>query len=328
MITVYVPTFNRAAKLRECLTSLRLQTLDKSFFRVVVSDNASDDETPAVVEEFADLAIVHRRQSRNVGLIANWCGVRDFFDGEYVQFLSDDDLLAPFHLELCRRELQRRGDVGVCGTGVLYGAGLWESDTRRGDLRLGDRLLDSNDRCVHWTREGWLAAHSIYSAVNLNACLFRTEALRAIEPLFDASVAALTDRWMMAQVGLRTSCVTTPWPTCVLRVHGENAIHGTGLVDIEDVAREVAGRVLSLAEREGIDLVGYWKGYFRASLASRADVASLIHHAYPADLAARCLEGSSASQRTLDRWPVPAGLKVKLRQWRARLRRRLGGRVS
>jgi glycosyltransferase involved in cell wall biosynthesis len=328
MITVYVPTFERAAKLREALRSLRLQTLAKERFRVVVSDNASSDATPEVIGEFPDLNLLHRRREQNVGLIANWCGAREFFDCEYFQFLSDDDLLAPTHLEFCLRQLETRPDVGVFGTGVLYGEGVWEPSTGRGDLRLGDRLLDPADFCYHWSREAWLAAHSISSAVNINACLFRTAVLRDIEPLFDASVAAITDRWMMARVGARATCVTTPWPTCALRVHGENAIHGTGLVDIEDVAREVARRVLGLAEHHGIDVPGFWMRFFRDSGRDRHDIAHLIRHAYGADLAAAILEGVTAPTRRLDAWPLPRGLKDGIRQWRARWRRRLRARAS
>ena len=327
MITVYLPTFNRAAILHEALTSLRLQTLGKDRFRVIVSDNASTDATADVIAEFGDLWLIHRRRERNVGLVANWCGARDFFDGEFFQFLSDDDLLAPFHLELCLRELEARPEVGAFGTGVLFGDGLWEASTRRGDLRLGDRLLNANDQCCHWSREAWLAAHSIYSAVNLNACLFRTPVLREIEPLFDASIAAVTDRWMMAQVGVQAPCVTTPWPTCALRVHGDNAIHGTGLSDVEDVARVVARRVLDLGERHGLDLPGFWQSYFRAVEQRRPDIANLIRHSYPADLAVAILAGVESPPRRMDAWLLPASLKVALRELRARWRRRLGARV-
>ncbi len=328
MITVYVPTFNRARKLREALTSLRLQTLGKDRFRVVVADNASTDETPEVVREFPDLSLVYQRRERNIGLIDNWCGAREFFDSELFGFLSDDDLLAPPHLELCLRELDARPDVGVFGTGVLYGTGLWEPTTRRGDLRLGDRLLDATDLCCHWSREAWLAAHSIYTAVSVNACLFRTAALRGIEPLFDASVAAITDRWMMARVGAGANCVTTPWPTCALRVHDDNAIHGSGLAEFDDLAREVARRVLALAAGSGFDLAGYWRRFFHESGRTRRDVADLIRRAYPSDLADGILDGVDSSERRLDRWPLPQALKDGLREWHSRRRRRRRARLS
>jgi len=328
MITVYLPTFNRGPRLREALTSLGLQTLPRDRFRVIVADNASTDDTGEVIRGFADIPIVHIRRDRNVGLVANWCRAADFFDSEYFQFLSDDDLLAPYHLEFCLRQLEARRDVGVFGTGVIYGEGIWEPDTRRGDLRLGDSLLDRRDFCCHWSREGWLAAHSVYSAVNINACVFRTAALRGIEPLFDAAVSPIIDRWLMAQVGARTSCVTSPWPTCALRVHGDNAVHGTGLEDIEDVARDVARRVLDLAGGCGVDLAGFWKRFFRDSGRDRRDVADLIRHAYGADLAAAILEGVDSPSRRLDRWPLPPGLKDGLREWRARWRRRLRARAE
>lgn len=327
MITVYVPTFNRAAKLREALTSLRLQTLGKDLFRVVVADNASTDETSRIIGEFSDLALVYRRREQNVGLVANWSGAREFFDSEYFQFLSDDDLLAPHHLEFCWRQLDSRPAVGVFGTGVLYGAGVWEPNTSRGDLRLGDRWLDPADFCFHWSQEAWLAAHSIYSAVNVNACLFRTPTLLGIEPLFDASVAAITDRWMMAQVGARTTCVTSPWPSCALRVHGDNAIHGAGLTDIEDLSLEVARRVLGLAGSLGLDLPGYWRRFFRES-GARGDIAALIRHAYPADLAGAILDVGDMPRRQLDRWPLPQAWKDAIRSWRSRWRRGRGAWLS
>lgn len=322
MITVYVPTFNRAAKLREALTALRLQTLDRSRFRVVVSDNASTDDTPDVISEFPDLQLVYRRRERNLGLIANWCGAAEFLDGDYLQFLSDDDLLAPFHLELCLRELEARPDVGVFGTGVLWGDGLWERNTTRGDLRLGDRLLDPADRCLHWSTEAWLAAHSISSAVNIMACLFRSEALRGLEPLFDGSVPLITDRWMMAQVGARRRCLTTPWPTALLRVHGGNAVHGSGILETEDFSREVARRVLRLAESIGVDLPAYWRRYFAEGGSRRSDVAQLVAHAYPTELAQSILKDVPRHGRRLDAWPLPGQVKDAVRVIRARWRRR------
>ena len=46
--TVAIPTFNRAHWLRGCVASALSQTVDS--FEVIVSDNASDDETIEVLQ--------------------------------------------------------------------------------------------------------------------------------------------------------------------------------------------------------------------------------------------------------------------------------------
>ena len=66
-LTVGIPTFNRAAWLRESIESVLAQTFTS--FRLIVSDNASDDDTPEVVRSFGDERIDYVRSERNVGAI-------------------------------------------------------------------------------------------------------------------------------------------------------------------------------------------------------------------------------------------------------------------
>ena len=320
-ITVYVPTRERPPLLRQALSCLRSQTLARDRFRVIVADNASADETGSVVAEFSDLDVIHLRRERNIGLVANWCGAAAHLDTEFFHFLSDDDLLAPFHLELALARMDAEPGLGAFATGVLYGSGLWERDASRGDLRLGDAWLDPQDGICRWTTERWLAAHSIYSAVCINACLVRSDILHGIEPLFDDSLRPIMDRWLMAQIGARAICATSPWPTCFLRVHGGNAIHGGGLEDIEDVARASAARVLGLARELGIDLVEFWRVFFATQATERPDLVTLIERCYPPDLANRATDGRRGPGRRLDALPLPSALRRRLRDARARWRR-------
>src|SRR5438045_4824539 len=67
------------------------------------------------------------------------------------------------------------------------------------------------------------------------------------------------DRWFMARVGAKTECVTSPWPTCTLRVHGNNLVHGTRNDDLIIASRLNATRVLKLAQHKWHDLVGFWR---------------------------------------------------------------------
>lgn len=53
LISVIIPTRNRAGDLRRCLESLETQSMAKPDFEVLVADNASSDETCDVCKEFS-----------------------------------------------------------------------------------------------------------------------------------------------------------------------------------------------------------------------------------------------------------------------------------
>jgi len=67
-------------------------------FRLVVSDNASPDDTAEVVRSFSDDRISYRRHPHNVGLLENHNACLRSVDTEYALILPDDDLLHRDHL--------------------------------------------------------------------------------------------------------------------------------------------------------------------------------------------------------------------------------------
>src|SRR4029434_4251541 len=70
LFTIGIPTFNRAQWLARSVHSALSQTF--SSFEVLVSDNASEDETAEVLRQFSDQRLAIIRQPRNIGPIANW----------------------------------------------------------------------------------------------------------------------------------------------------------------------------------------------------------------------------------------------------------------
>ena len=94
-----VPTFNRASWLKDCVLSILTQSYEN--FEVVVSDNASTDETQKVLGEFHDARLRVVTQKDNIGLIPNWNACLAEAKGDYIVFVSDDDKIAPWLLERC-----------------------------------------------------------------------------------------------------------------------------------------------------------------------------------------------------------------------------------
>ena len=96
ILSICIPTYNRAADLRRCLASIVSQW--REGVEVLVSDNGSRDETPAVVYE-AMRTIPGLRYQRLIANKGQGYNVRSLVQfhatGEYCWILGDDDVAVP-----------------------------------------------------------------------------------------------------------------------------------------------------------------------------------------------------------------------------------------
>jgi glycosyltransferase involved in cell wall biosynthesis len=99
LVTIAIPTFNRAALLRECIEAALSQTYEN--IEVLVSNNASTDDTSRVLREFDDQRLRVLTQETNIGLLPNWNACLAAAAGDYVIFVSDDDRISPSLLDRC-----------------------------------------------------------------------------------------------------------------------------------------------------------------------------------------------------------------------------------
>jgi len=95
LVSICVPTFNRSRYLSSLLESLAVQLEAFPYtYELVIADNASPDDTGAVVARFAEqLPIRYIRHDENIGCFANVQFVMMQAAGRYVIYLSDDDCL-------------------------------------------------------------------------------------------------------------------------------------------------------------------------------------------------------------------------------------------
>ena len=106
-ISVVIPTRNRAGFLRQAVTSALSQT--GPAVEVIVVDDASDEPLPT----FGDpRLLVHRRDRRGGQARARNDGLARA-RGQFVAFLDDDDLWAPFRLQ-AQLEALGDADFGYC----------------------------------------------------------------------------------------------------------------------------------------------------------------------------------------------------------------------
>jgi glycosyltransferase involved in cell wall biosynthesis len=111
LFTIAIPTFNRSTLLTSCLESALGQTDDS--FEVVVSDNASEDDTARMLAACSDPRLRVLKQSKNIGPIPNWNACVAATKGAYVAVVSDDDAVRPHFLQRCRQVLDVNDEVPV-----------------------------------------------------------------------------------------------------------------------------------------------------------------------------------------------------------------------
>jgi len=98
MVSIVIPTSDRASFLREALASVRKQTAREAISQIVVSENSTNDESRAICGEFADLPIVYRQQKPPVPPLLHGQSILELVRSPLVACLHDDDWWAPEHL--------------------------------------------------------------------------------------------------------------------------------------------------------------------------------------------------------------------------------------
>lgn len=112
-VSICVPTYNGKAFLREALDSILLQTYDN--LEVIVSDDASEDSTLDIVEDFkkhsAFPVFIHHHIPSGIG--ANWNNCLRHANGAYIKFLFQDDVLKPTCIEKMVAEMEKNSAIGL-----------------------------------------------------------------------------------------------------------------------------------------------------------------------------------------------------------------------
>lgn len=117
LVTIAIQTYNRAdSYLRKALESALAQTYPQ--LEIIVSDNASTDDTAALVGSFADTRLKYFRHERNIGANGNANFCLEQAKGDYFLLLHDDDLVDADFVETCLRAADYQRWVGIIRTGV------------------------------------------------------------------------------------------------------------------------------------------------------------------------------------------------------------------
>jgi len=146
-VSVGLPVKNGEDYVYEALESIRQQTLTD--FEVVISDNASTDQTGEICRSFAasDSRFRYERLDRAVGIADNFNAVFRRARAPYFKWIAHDDRSAPTFLAKCLEEIERDRSL------VLVHPAEREIDGSGNRLPLGrprTRYSDSPSVCVRF----------------------------------------------------------------------------------------------------------------------------------------------------------------------------------
>lgn len=251
-LSVGMPVYNGAEYLPETLESILKQTF--SDFELVISDNASTDNTQEICQRYVakDSRLRYFRNERNIGASDNYNAVYYHSRGEYFKWASSNDLCDKNFLQSCVDVLDSRPD-----------AVLAHPKTRLFETTMAD-ANDYNDNLDIQDDNACTRFKAFITQVSLNNIMngvIRSAALRhsaMIKPFFSSDVS------LMAEMSLYGKFVEIPQYYFYRRMDPKTA---TKLKNATEVLRHYDPDLknLMLFPTWKINLE-YWKGVFRAPI--------------------------------------------------------------
>jgi glycosyltransferase involved in cell wall biosynthesis len=158
-VSIGLPVFNGERYLERALNSILAQTFTD--FELVISDNASTDQTQAICESYfsKDRRIRYYRNTKNIGAMPNFNRVFELSSGNYFKWASHDDLITPDFLQKCVDILDRDPSVILCYSwtqlideqGNISGDYPYNGKYKADSLRPSERfrsLIDFSHWCI------------------------------------------------------------------------------------------------------------------------------------------------------------------------------------
>ena len=232
LVSVIIPTHNRAALLREALESVFAQegAGEQFTMEVIVIDDASSDATPEVAARYAGVRYVRLPTNRGLPTARN-AGIK-VGTGTYLAFLDDDDLWLPGKLRVQVPALDAHPEIGVAYSQCIARFGNHEYLTPEARHAPSGMVV------------GALLKQTFGTPVH--SYLVRREAVERVG-CFDESLPCLEDYDLWLRLALHHLFLFIPGPVGVYRLspRGMNVTeHASGRT--EQTLRRVLERLLTL----------------------------------------------------------------------------------
>ncbi len=241
-VSIGLPVRNGAVYLEEAVSDLLGQTAGD--FELLISDNASDDQTEEICREAAaDERVRYIRQPQNIGAAANYNEVFHRTSAPFFRWASHDDRCAPTHLEACLEMFKSTDPTTV----LVYPQTLL-IDADGDEIRIHDDQFDlqqptARGRLVQLAR--------IWGLCNPIMGLMRRDAAQRTR-LIDTFRGS--DLVMIAELAMLGPIREVREPLFLRRIHPGSALQG-GTTDVPTWLDPRAKRESHLAERTSLPVL-------------------------------------------------------------------------
>ena len=244
--TVAIPTYNRAKWVGGAIEHVLAQSFGD--FELIVSDNASTDDTEGVVAAYRDPRIRYVKQASNLGPIPNFNYLLGQARGEFLVYNQDDDRLLPDLLEHCHDAVAGEPDV------VFYGAARWLGNEDAGyDARFMPIPFERVAANETFRMDGAeLAVAFLHSMPFLPPALaFRTRTLAEVGGLYDQVYGG--DVIAQVEVLYRGDAVCDPRMGGVFRRHSATFAATLSRAERRRDQTNLIRQLVASMERRGVD---------------------------------------------------------------------------
>jgi glycosyltransferase involved in cell wall biosynthesis len=267
LISVCIPSYNYAHFIRTTIDSALAQTY--ADFEIVVSDNASTDDTRAILDTYAGesrLRVIH--QPENIGIVRNVnCLLREA-RGEYVVVVGADDAMLPNFLSTCIARMCDSADP----VDIVYGGAVICNEALQ-PVSI-QHLPPQIDRPYSRRNEFAALLHMVY--ILFTATLYRKSTFVELGYLNESRKIAFDWEFLLsaALADKRFACI--PEPVVMVRYHENQAsssgnyfFSGDAFVECLDIFEEMvndhtAWRIRGYEQRL-IERLGWYDQMFRDS---------------------------------------------------------------
>jgi glycosyltransferase involved in cell wall biosynthesis len=215
-VSVIIPTYNSAKYLTDAVDSVLSQT--HRDFEVLVIDDGSTDDTPAVIGRYGDLVRYIRQPNSGVAAARNR-GINESL-GRYVAFLDADDTWHQDKLKAQVTALRMNPGYLACYTAFT----VVSQDLR--PLRI------TRNKRVYNTLEDLLLRGNVIGSIC--TVLYERSIFDAVGG-FDASLSQCADWDMWVRIAGRTEFLYLDLPLATYRQHDTNMSRDAGLLERDSV---------------------------------------------------------------------------------------------
>jgi len=238
-LSILIPTLNRAELVGRAIDSALAQTSPD--VEVIVSDNGSTDDTPAVLARYAGTGLQAYRHSSTMHIMHHAQFMLHKAGGQFIAALSDDDYLEPDFAAEVLAAFDRTPSAGFAYTGCAV---------HYEDIQVPALVGPP----VESTADFLLNHYSGLRELSWCACVTRTRDLKEIGPVPEDRI--IGDMYFWTKLAFRGPVLCVPrvlshYTLLRPQTQDNNLSHGTSPVVWAQDSRRLADEVLNASRNAG-----------------------------------------------------------------------------